>query len=138
VQETPAVPAEPVKPTAPAVTPPPAPVAEGKQRVLRPVRVWAEIVDRVRATSPMAASFLGRAKAYTTESGQVVIKFASDFERDMVRGEGAPEALRAALSVSLGHKIEAQDVISEVEKEKAAEDSLIDLILEAAEDSDSE
>ena len=65
-----------------------------------------------------------------------MIKFTGDFERDMARGEGAPEALRAALSVSLGHKIEAQDIISEVEKEAAAEDSLIDLILEAAENAD--
>ena len=132
VQESPAAP---VKNTTPAT--PPAPAAEGKQRVLRPIRAWAEIVDRVRATSPMAASFFGRAKAYTTESGQVVIKFAGDFERDMARGEGAPEALRAALSVSLGRKIETQDIISEVEKEATAENSLIDLILEAAENGDS-
>jgi DNA polymerase-3 subunit gamma/tau len=132
VQETSAAP---VKTTTPAT--PPAPAADGQQRVLRPIRAWAEIVDRVRATSPKAASFFGRAKAYTTESGQIVIKFASDFERDMARGEGAPEALRAALSVSLGRKIEAQDIVSEVEKEATAEDSLIDLILEAAENADS-
>ncbi len=133
VQETPAAP---VVATAPIT--PPTSATEGKQRVLRPIRVWAEIVDRVRVTSPMAASFFGRSKAYTTESGQIVIKFASDFERDMARGEGAPEALRAALSVTLGRKIEAQDVIPEVENEKAAEDSLIDLILEAAETSGAE
>ena len=137
VQESPAAPVAtdvPVKPTASVM--PSAPASEGNQRVLRPIRAWAEIVDRVRVTSPMAASFFGRAKAYTTESGQVVVKFAGDFERDMARGEGAPEALRAALSVSLGRKMETQDIVSETENVSSAEDSLIDLILEAAEGAD--
>ena len=135
-QEAPAATQTPVASVKPVTSP--ASAAEGNQRVLRPIRAWAEIVDRVRSTSPMAASFFGRARAYTAESGQIVIKFAGDFERDMARGEGAPEALRAALSVTLGRKIEAQEILSEVESEKVTEDSLIDLILEAAENADSQ
>ena len=74
------------------------------------------------------------AKAYTTVDGKVVVKLDSGFARDMVAREGAPEALRAALSVCLGHKLEATDILYEVEEEKKRDGSLIDLIIEAAEE----
>ena len=122
----------PVPPKAP-VTPPPA--APGGQRVLRPLRVWTEAVERVKATSRMAASFLISSKAYTTEDGRVVIKLDSTFARDMVSREGAPEALRAALSVCLSRKLEITDILYEVEDHRVKNDgSLIDLIIEAAEE----
>ncbi len=105
----------------------------GSRRVLRPLRAWYEAVDRVRATSPMAASFLALAKAYTTEDGKVVVKPDSDFSRDMMIREGAPEALRAALSVCFGRRLENGDITYEVEQEVAADGSLLDLIIEAAE-----
>ncbi len=134
-------------PAAPApVTPAPRPVgrpaaapvgaapASPAQRVLRPLRAWSEAVERVRSTSPMAASFLISAKAYTTEAGGVVIKLESGFVRDLVSREGAPEALRAALSVCLGRKLAAEDVVYEVEAERREDTTLLDLILEAAEE----
>ncbi|MBO5511673.1 MAG: hypothetical protein J6B24_08080, partial [Clostridia bacterium] len=137
--ETPtARPAE--KKTAPAQAAQPAPVpaltsAPATQRVLRPLRSWTEAVDRVKATSRMAASFLISAKAYTTEDGKIVVKLDSDFARGMVSREGAPEALRAALSVCLGHKLETADILYEVEDNRVkAQGSLIDLIIEAAEE----
>ena len=105
------------------------------QRVLRPLRSWTEAVDRVKATSRMAASFLISAKTYTTEDGKVVVKLDSDFARGMVSREGAPEALRAALSVCLGRKLEIPDILYEVEDNRVkANGSLIDLIIEAAEE----
>ena len=73
-------------------------------------------------------------KAYTTEDGRVVIKLESDFIRTMVSREGAPEALRAALSVLLGHKLESDAVCFEVENAPVTGDSLLDLIIEAAEE----
>lgn len=112
----------------------PATPATAAKRVLRPLKVWTEAVDRVRATSPMAASFLVSAKAYTTEDGRVVIKLESDFIRTMVSREGAPEALRAALSVCLGRKLEVSDILYEVDEAKPAEESLLDLIIEATEE----
>ena len=135
--ETPtARPAE--KKAAPAQSPKPAPAptqAPATQRVLRPLRSWTEAVDRVKATSRMAASFLISAKAYTTEDGKIVVKLDSDFARGMVSREGAPEALRAALSVCLGHKLETTDILYEVEDNRVkAQGSLIDLIIEAAEE----
>ena len=114
------------------VTPPAAPVG---QRVLRPLRVWTEAVERVKATSRMAASFLISAKAYSTEDGKVVVKLDSTFARDMVSRESAPEALRAALSVCLSRKLEVSDILYEVEDTRVkTKDSLIDLIVEAAEE----
>ena len=124
--------APPASPKAPA-TPPPAP--SGGQRVLRPLRVWTEAVERVKTTSRMAASFLISSKGYTTEDGRVVVKLDSTFARDMVSREGAPEALRAALSVCLSRKLEITDILYEVEDNRVKQDgSLIDLIIEAAEE----
>ena len=143
-KETPK-PAEAPRPVVEARTSTPAPVATSKptpqpaptatQRVLRPLRQWTEAVDRVKATSRMAASFLISAKAYTTEDGRVVVKLDSDFARGMVSREGAPEALRAALSVCLSRKLDTADILYEVEDNRVKQDgSLIDLIIEAAEE----
>ncbi len=120
---------------APKPTPTAAPAPAATQRVLRPLRQWTEAVDRVKATSRMAASFLISAKAYTTEDGRVVVKLDSDFARGMVSREGAPEALRAALSVCLSRKLDTADILYEVEDNRVKQDgSLIDLIIEAAEE----
>ena len=117
----------------PVAAPQAAPAASAK-RVLRPLKAWTEAVDRVRSTSPMAASFLVSAKAYTTEDGGVVIKLESDFIRSMVSREGAPDALRAALSVCLNRKLAASDILYEVDDAPKSEGSLLDLIIEASED----
>ncbi len=117
----------------PAAAPTSVKPAESR-RILRPLKSWTEAVDRVRATSPMAASFLVSAKAYTTEEGGVVVKLESDFIRTMISREGAPEALRAALSVCLGRRLEGGDILYEVEDVKKTDASLLDLILEAAEE----
>jgi DNA polymerase-3 subunit gamma/tau len=123
-------------PQAPAATPTPPPVlTPNGQRILRPLRVWTEAVERVKSTSRMAASFLISAKAFSTEDGQVVVKLDSSFAKDMVSREGAPEALRAALSVCLNRKLDASDIHFEVETAQKTEGSLIDLIIEAAEES---
>ena len=130
---TPASPAPVSQVSTAAHAPAPAP-ATGGQRVLRPLRVWTEAVERVKATSRMAASFLISAKAFSTEGGQVVVKLDSTFAKDMVSREGAPEALRAALSVCLGRKLDSADILFEVENQRKVEGSLIDLIIEATEE----
>ena len=119
----------------PATAAPQPTPSTGGQRVLRPLRVWTEAVERVKATSRMAASFLISAKAYTTEDSKVVVKLDSSFARDMVSRESAPEALRAALSVCLGRKLEITDILYEVEDTRIkTTGDLIDLIVEAAEE----
>ena len=131
-EANPAPKADPIKPN---LSPASTPASSGAQRVLRPLRVWTEAVERVKATSRMAASFLISAKAYTTEDGKVVIKLDSSFARDMVSRENAPEALRSALSVCLGRKLEITDILYEVEDTRVkVQGALIDLILEAVEE----
>lgn len=105
-----------------------------EKRVLRPLRCWTEVADRVRATSPMAASFLKQARAYTTEDGGVVIKFSDEFQQDMSRREGGAEALRMALSVCLKRNISPQQIVSEVDGQVKNDGSSLDEILEALED----
>ncbi len=123
-----------VQPAPPTTAPSPEVAATPTQRVLRPIRTWTEAVQRVRATSPMAASFLLSAKAYTTDDGCVVIKLDSEFALGMIVREGAPEALRAALSVLLGRKLESTDILMEPVTAEKATDSLIDLIIDAVEE----
>ncbi len=123
----------PVPTTPPPVAPAAKMASDPAHRVLKPLRSWNEVVERVRETSRMAASFLITAKAYTTEMGGVVIKLEDAFMRDMINREGAPEALRAALSLQLGRKLETADILYEIDGEKKTEGSLIDLIIEAAE-----
>ena len=131
-------PAEPVKTAAPvghaSLKQTEAPASD--RRVLRPIKTWSEVVDRIRATSTIAASFLVAAKAYTTDDGRVVIKMENDFVRSMATRAEAPEATRGALSVCLSRKLDASDILYEVENDaKGGDGSLIDLIIEAAEES---
>ena len=83
----------------------------------------------------MVAPFFRQAKAYTTEDTKVVIKFTSEFAIGMTKRDGIPEALRAALAMALGRPLSAEDILTEVEKEQnVSTDSMLDLILEAAEE----
>ena len=71
---------------------------------------------------------------YTDENGRIVVKFTEKFMINMVSREGAPEALRTALSLCLGRKVMAEEILLEVESSDPQIDSLLDLILEAAEE----
>ena len=123
-----ATPAEQI-PSKQTMTPP------SDRRVLRPIKTWSEVVDRIRATSAIAASFLVTAKAYTTDDGRVVIKLEDEFVRSMATRGDATEATRAALSVCLSRKLEGADILYEVENAaKSGDGSLIDLIIEAVEE----
>lgn len=127
--------ATPPRPAAPAPvtgTPP-----EEKRRVLRPLRPYAEVIDRIRTTDPMTASFFNQAKAFTTEEGRVVVKFPSEFLMGMAKAGGNPEVLRKALSVVLDRPVPAEGILFETEpSDKKTDGSLLDLILEAAEEND--
>ncbi len=105
------------------------------RRVLRPLRVWSEAVARVMEVVPWSASHLKKAKAFVTQGGQVVMKFGDDFSLQMATDSQTTEALRKALSVCLGHPVAAEDLLPEVEAD-AGEASPLDLILEAAEESE--
>ncbi len=123
-------------PASPQTNPPTTPQADSK-RVLRPLRCYTEVVERVAGSDRQSASFLKMAKAFITDGPeadrQVVIKFQSDFERDMAIGRDKGEQLRRALSVSLGRNLPADALLPEIEV-STGEASGLDLILEAFED----
>ena len=115
----------------PRETPPIPAVKADNTRVLRPLRVWSEVIDRVKDTSPMAASFLRQAKAYTVEGGEgIVIKFTGEFECSMIRSRDAMEAVRKALSVCLGRAVPTDLITTEVIGQ-VSESSPIDEIIES-------
>ncbi len=126
----------PVKPVTAPDKPSAAPASqESNRRVLRPLRAWSEVVARVGERNPMVAPFFKQAKAYTTEDDRVVIKFNNDFALGMTKQGDTPETLRAALAVALGRPVPSDGVVTEVENDqKASSESMIDLILEAAEE----
>ncbi len=108
---------------------------EPNRRVLRPLRAWSEVVARVGERNPMVAPFFKQAKAYTTEDGKVVIKFGNDFAVSMTKRDDTPETLRAALAMALGRPVSPDGILTEVENDqKVSSDSMLDLILEAAEE----
>jgi len=83
----------------------------------------------------MVGPFFKQAKAYVTENGQVVIKFSNEFAKSMTQRDNTPDALRAALSMVLERPVPPDGVITEVEtNEQTAMSSMLDLILEAAEE----
>jgi DNA polymerase-3 subunit gamma/tau len=103
-------------------------------RTLRSLRIWNEAVSRISEGHPVPASFLKTAKAYTTDDGKIVIKFESDFQKMMSQRDGGLDALRGALSFCLQKQITQNDIIFEIQSAKTADDGLLDLILEAAEE----
>lgn len=115
--QTPA-PAEEEKPQAvevPAVaTAAPAPkAAEPTQRTLRPLRVWAEVIESFRATNPGVAALLTTERAYTDESGRIVVSYSKDITKIMMTPPEKMEAFCSALSLALDRAIEPRQIVFE-------------------------
>ena len=110
------------------------PVAEGKEkRVLRPLRMWAEVLEKLNKVNPLPAAFYFSAKAYTDQSGCVVLKFGSEFDIQMAKSYNAVPTLCSILSGMLGTNLTEAQVLFECDA-KSAESSVIDEILESAQD----
>ena len=116
-----------------AQAPKPQPAAEGEKRVLRPLRVWAEVLEKLNKANPLPAAFYFGAKAYTDQSGCVVLKFGSDFDIQMAKSYNAVPTLCSILSGLLGASITENKVLFECDG-KTAESSVIDEILESAQE----
>ena len=127
--KTPAV--EEVKKSVPAVPP----VADfgSEKRILRPMRNWMEAAERLGRSAPMLASFVKGARAYTTESGQLIVRFQNTFARGMMEKDDARDRLRGAVASVLRREIADRDLIYEVEGQ-AEDKNVIDEIIEAAEE----
>ncbi len=114
---------------APRTAPTAASVDTAGKRVLRPLRAWQEVVERVTQQDPMSASFFQSAQAYTEGERTVIIRFDNDFALMMIDRGDAKDMLRGALSVCLQREVKEKDLICEVKpKENAA--SALDEIIE--------
>ncbi len=102
------------------------------KRVLRQLRNWMEVVERIGSTDPMMSSFCRAANAYTTEDGKLVIRTESEFAKTMIEQNGGRDRLRAALSAVL--KREITDASLTVEVRAAQNASALDEIIKAAEE----
>ena len=129
----------PAKQSAPSEAPTPAktpakPSASsgGEEKVLRPMRSWMEVVERVGRGDPTRVGFLKAARAYTTEEGGVIVRVDNPFALTMLQQGDCPARIRAALSAVLQRQMDEQQLRLEVAGQ-AAKASVIDEILEASE-----
>ena len=106
----------------------------GEKRTLRPLRVWAQVLDKMTKANPLAAGFYYAAKAYSDEGGNVVLKFASDFDIQMAQSYNAVPTLCSILSGLLNANVTQKQVLFECEGKSGAQNSVIDEILENAQD----
>ena len=113
-------------PTVAAV--PPTPTAENK-RVLRPLRNWMEVVERISRSAPMDASFVKSSKAYTMEDGTVIVRFDNAFSMQMMDRDDSRDRLRAALSTVLRREVGDRQLTMEIAGKSEAS-SVIDEILD--------
>ena len=102
------------------------------KRVLRPLRTWMEVVERVGRGDPTRVGFLKAARAYTTEEGGVIVRVDNPFALTMLQQGDCPARIRAALSAVLQRQMDEQQLRLEVAGQ-AAKASVIDEILEASE-----
>ena len=102
-----------------------------EKRVLRPLRNWMEVVERISRSAPMTASFVKTSRAFSTESGEIIIRFDNEFGKMMMESADSQNKLRAALTTVLKREIDR--VTLEVAG-KQTQSSVIDEILEASEE----
>ena len=117
---------------------PPAPVvptipSNAEKRILRPIRNWMEAAERIGRNAPMLAGLVKSARAYTTEDGQVIVRFENSFAMDMMDKDDARDRLRAAVSTVLRREVTDRELIYEVTGKTDAK-NVIDEIIEAAEE----
>jgi len=121
-------PAEPPKMSAPAPVQP-----EANKRVLRPLRNWMEVVERIGRSAQMDASFVKNARAYAMENGTVVVRFENSFSMQMMERDDSRDRLRAALSTVLRREVGDRQLLMEIAG-KTQDPSVIDEILDACEE----
>ena len=92
-----------------------------------------EAVERTSIANPMAGAFLKSASAFTTDAGEVIVRFPNAFSSEMaLKGEGR-ETLRMTLSAILRREVPDQALFTEVVGNR--EQNALDEIIEAADES---
>ena len=121
------------KPTAPTQSKPkavPTPSTDGR-RVLKTLRAWVEIVDRMSQLDVGAASFLRQARAYRDDAGKIVILVDTEFSRMLLAQDAVQTNLYRTVGAVLGSPVPQGSIVLEV-KPKKTDDS--DVILDELDD----
>ena len=125
-------------PEAPKIeqTPPPVkeeakpatPVAE--KRVLKTLRSWTEVQERVGKQKPFFAALLVGSRAYIDPQDRVLLRLGNPFALAQIQREGADGVIREALSAELGRPLRESDLIIEVKQVQSdgPDDSIFDEI----------
>lgn len=108
--------------------------AASDKRVLRPIRNWMEVAEKIGRSDPMNAGFVKNARGFTMENGNVLVRFDSPFSMQMLEKDEARDRLRMAISTVLRREVGDRMLIMEAADQKK-DTSVIDEILEAS-DSD--
>ena len=107
-------------------------VASAPTRTLRTIRNWMEVVERISRSDPMRASFVKSSRAFESEDGKVIVRFADSFSLQMMEQGEARDRLRTSVSAILKREVGDRELIFEV-AEKRADVSVIDEIIDATE-----
>lgn len=107
---------------------PTAAIAPSDKRVLRPIRSWMEVVERMGRSDPMNAGFIKDVRAYTTDDGAVVLRFENEFTLRMMERDAVRDRLRMAISAVLRREVGDRMLIMEAVASES-ERSLIDEII---------
>ncbi len=111
---------------------PEAAAAQGNVRVLKPFRQRAEAMEIMDTRSAMLASFFKRAKWYTDDNGNIILKFAAKFEIDNMKMFDGEPFFVGVISEVTGRPFTVANMKCECEEEKKGK-GMIDKIIEAAE-----
>jgi len=121
---------------APTAKPADAQGTSESKRVLRPIRNWMEVVERMTRTDPMNAGFVKGSRAFTTEDGKVIVRFENAFSLQMMSQDDPHDRLRMAISAVLRREVGDRMLEMEVAG-KREESSVMDEIIDACEENDS-
>ena len=127
VESKPAVSQTPAKvaPKAPTEKKTSVPAADGR-RVLKNLRAWVEIVDRMSELDVGAASFLRQARAYRDEaSGKIIVRVDTEFSRMLIAQEAVQSNLYRTVGTVLGTPVPQGGIELEVKAKKSDESDLI-------------
>ncbi len=108
-------------------------MADPQKRILRPLRNWMEVAERVGRGDASLPGFLKQARAYTTEDGSVVVRFANAFALSMLDRGDVRDRLRMAISTVLRREVGDRMLIMEVADQKE-DASVIDEILDSTDE----
>ncbi len=108
-------------------------VGTGAVRTLKPFKNRAEAVELMDKKDPMTSSFFKRAKWYSDESDNIVLKFEKQFDIDSMRMFGGEALFAEVISQIFGRPFTQAQMKCECDTEKKSA-GLIDKIIEAVED----